>query len=58
MACRTRADRILSEEEGPMSGRQKLAIAVAMAAIVGRRQVLRFLTNVSGTTVRTESVRG
>ena len=41
-----------------MSGRQKLAIAVGVAAIVWRRQVLRFLTGVSGTTVRTERVRG
>lgn len=49
---------MLSEEEGPMSGRQKLAIAVGMAAIVGRRQILRFLTSVSGTTVRAERVGG
>jgi hypothetical protein len=49
---------MLSEEEGPMSGGQKLAIAVGVAAIVWRRQVLRFLTSASGTTVRVERVRG
>lgn len=49
---------MLSQEEGPMSGKQKLAIVFGMAAIVWRHEVLRFLTGVSGTTVRAERVRG
>ena len=49
---------MLSEEEGPMSARRKLAVAMGVAAVVWHRPILRFLTSVSGTNVRAERVRG